>query len=797
VLVAGVLALVLFLRTVGERRADRADVPDARAAHPEPALALRPSNAEPTEPGDAASTRTAAEPTTVELTFRVLDYESDAPIASARLRTFEDSAPGTWTADERGECVVTVPAGASRFRMHVEADGYMHLALSWWPDPSMALHLARATTLIGRLLAADTGEALPGASIALPWDDCASAKAVADLAGRYELANVPLHFPDTAVLLKATGFADQRREFELRSDEPRIEQDFRLQRGIEIHGHVVDWVSGAGIADAMVERLTTEADGAFRGWLEGDLTAPTLEVRVAAREFCELAARIDSARIGDELLFRLPRGAVVEGVVRDGSGSPVPNASVAVRRDHDELTRRRARGIAMEPPAGEPLPEGWELKPWASVSMDSTDGEGRYRIENVVPWGQVLSVSAEADGYAEASRTIEAVGGPEEVTEVDLVLEPDATVAVPETALLGTLRLNGAAFDTARGHVRWKGATRSGEDWFNRGSFFAEVEPGALTLDVEVIGLPAGLEGSHVELASVPAELFVDLRMPTRPITGRVTYADGSAASGVDLKACWCKTSVSAKTAADGSFALAVPDEDQPYEVVATVPNDGASVADVRAGATDVNLVLQVPGRLLFRAVDAVTHAPIDELDLGLGWKRREQARFHHWDVYHLVPDAEGWMEDQLPAGRLDLIAATSETDHVPLLLEDVLVPAAGEPPRLELALARGFRVHVALAEGLEPPPPEVEIVLVEEAYFEQVQALPETDSWDGGPLGNAVVRRFVYFEGQQRTCELAALGPGRYRFKVEPPDIVVEPESVTLVEGENPPIELRWRYAK
>jgi hypothetical protein len=159
-------------------------------------------------------------------------------------------------------------------------------------------------------------------------------------------------------------------------------------------------------------------------------------------------------------------------------------------------------------------------------------------------------------------------------------------------------------------------------------------------------------------------------------------------------------------------------------------------------------------------------------------------------------PDADGWREQQFPSGRVDLIAGTRSADHVPRLLEDVLVPASAEPARIELVLARSLRVEVVLAEGLEPPPEGVEILLVEEAYFDQVRPLPETDSWESGPLGPAFVKRFAYFD-RKRTCEPGGLGPGRYRFKVEPPDIVVEPESVTLVEGENPPIELRWRYAK
>src|SRR5262245_42049810 len=138
-LLAGALALVVLPWTVGQRPRPVAGEKSAAPAKAEPEVPLVASAApqagtpadasDASAPIDAGSARTAAEPTPLVLTFRVLEKDTDAPIAGAHLRTYEDSAPGTWTTDERGECAVTLPAGAHDFRLHVEKEGFEHLAL--------------------------------------------------------------------------------------------------------------------------------------------------------------------------------------------------------------------------------------------------------------------------------------------------------------------------------------------------------------------------------------------------------------------------------------------------------------------------------------------------------------------------------------------------------------------------------------------------------------------------------------------------------------------------------------------
>src|SRR5262249_42594331 len=149
----------------------------------------------------------------------------------------------------------------------VEKEGFFHANadLERWDE--LTLRLARLASVSGRVVAADTGAPVAGATVELLHDHCHACPSngtSTDAPGRFELAAVP-RGRDVTFALAAADCAPQRRALELRADEEHAELDFRLQRGFELSGHVLDFQSGAGIPGAHVGEIVTDASGAFRG----------------------------------------------------------------------------------------------------------------------------------------------------------------------------------------------------------------------------------------------------------------------------------------------------------------------------------------------------------------------------------------------------------------------------------------------------------------------------------------------------------------------------------------------------
>jgi hypothetical protein len=69
----------------------------------------------------------------------------------------------------------------------------------------------------------------------------------------------------------------------------------------------------------------------------------------------------------------------------------------------------------------------------------------------------------------------------------------------------------------------------------------------------------------------------------------------------------------------------------------------------------------------------------------------------------------------------------------------------------------------------------------------------PRHGSWLGARLDGDIRSRLVSF-GEGRTAEVFLLAPGRYRFKVFPSEIAIEPEHVEIAHDHPAPVELRWR---
>ena len=129
-----------------------------------------------------------------------------------------------------------------------------------------------------------------------------------------------------------------------------------------------------------------------------------------------------------------------------------------------------------------------------------------------------------------------------------------------------------------RGGFTGVGRNGTGQEEFDAGGRYqVRVEPGEVTFRVEVSGLPSPLEGADFTVRVDPGvrtEHQVALRIPTRPIRGRVSFEDGSPAAGARIDASlpnedgsddyWNRLHFGTTTDVQGHYLVEVPTRQVP-----------------------------------------------------------------------------------------------------------------------------------------------------------------------------------------------------------------------------------------
>jgi protocatechuate 3,4-dioxygenase beta subunit len=753
-------------------------------------------------PGEEKESKVGTDPRAA-LRVRVLRAGDEQPLAGARVSSAQGTTPVVRTTDEQGWCSLPVDRAGDCVGVSAEKEGFAHACGCFEVSNELMLTLAPTSTLFGHVFAADTGRIVPGARILL-GDGCEHRESTTVLSrddGSYELPGAVLQ-EAVIIVLAAEGFPEQYKLYEIRSPGLRVEVDLRLERGIEIQGRVVDFESGAGIQVARVEWIEADGRGEFRGRIVPQPGAARVELRVEAPGHCQLRCGFALEQLASPLELRLPRNAIVEGTVRDGAGQPIAGASVRFDADYRARMKAQQDGVQPERTPLADLPKGWRLEPEDDHCTALTDELGRYRIANALPWAQAFELRGFADGFESSARPVERGGGPGEVTRVDLVLEHGRR----EAYVNGELWLNGSSFRTANGRVKWVGPERNGEGVVHDGVFHLSVEPGEVAFRVEVEGVPTPLEGAQFTLQverDAGIERRVELRTPTKALSGRVVFDDGGPAVGASVEASCAlqgagknyreRLHVSTKTEEDGTYRLEVPDLGRAQRVQARLDNSEHVLDDIQPGTDGVDFVLARSGALQFRFREADGGALLLAREFALAWKPVGEVDYRplYLDIL-LATDPDGWYEVRLPSGLVDLTAAERypRAGYHTTFVEGLRIRPQ-EPLQVEFAMKRGLVVELRLAPDLQPLPPDHCLVLVESDAFDEVKYLRETNSWEGGRLGAAIVQRFVRFD--ERTATLRGLAPGLFRFKVFPDDLVIEPSEVVLAEKRSEPVLVRW----
>ena len=746
--------------------------------------------------------RGAGQDVAFEMRVQVQDASDFQPVAGASVTFFDRASPAPVRTDEHGIALVPLARPRERARLHVE--GARHASWSRELDsaPTCRVELHPAASVSGRVLAADTGEPVPGATLELHYRDGSDGlRAVAGADGAFEFARVALR-ASAELEIRAPGFADSRRVFELRGGAARVRQDVHLVRGLELEGRVEDWVSGGAIAGARVDALEVAADGHFQGLVPASPVTGATGLDVTAPGHATLHVQLALPQRGG-LVFRLPALAGIEGRVTDPSGAPLADARVSFRADgsehdgpaHDE------NGAPLETTPLYDLPAGW------SYTFDGPEGtsgaDGRYRVL-VPPWTVGGKIVVSRAAFRPLTSDLPAIGEPGSVLARDVQLAPaDARVL-----LRGAVMLDGLTSDGLEGTVTWRGPTRSGSAVVRRGGFQAEVEPGDVRVQA-VLDLFPDAPSREVAARLEPGESAdLELDVTTRAaleatITGSVLFDGGVPVPGVEVVAsCTLPPEnepnffVHAFTDANGEYVLPVVDLRLTYTVAVTPlvragsPRETLVYQSIRAGTSDLDFKLLPRHHVFLRAREARTGTALaHERDVLFFARVRTGQRAGLYRLFPVldVPDADGWYEFWIEDSGVELLAlprAAQLPSYGAGLLRRVEFPAR-EPARLEFALAPGRELAVSLADDVEPWPSDHWLFLVEDGLAGQIDL--ERTSLSREDL----TARWAAFDGSGRAT-LRGLSSGTYRFEVIPGGLSVEP-AVVEVGANTDFVAVRW----
>jgi hypothetical protein len=432
VLAIVVVALLLLIGSAAFLALEPADAPGpAPAAEEEPAAtavesrgetttsrrprrpadettASEPAIAEP-ESGESAPEDGARSETVEQRHVRVtVTREGGSPVRGVRVTAFGrwgrvEVRPDPAETDVNGRATLTV-LGRATFRLRAttgqEAALGPRVSVERGATVEQVLVLAPAARLRGRVVAAATQSPVEEARViaALPTDDPFGLQVEAETSsdGSFALPMIPeSYFADPVTLtVKAEGYTEYGLNV-FAADLAGPPLQLELERGVTIRGRCVR-VGGVPVPEVGVSvwapRQTVHAETDDGGVFElvgvpadfGRIVFLPLEHAPRVLEGLASGGDLD---LGDVLL---EDGRPVTGVVVDGAGKPIPDASAQLRIDALDL----------------------------QVRFASTDAEGRFTLEHVSEGAHTLIVTEPALGDNWSERTAVVVkdvlaGGPD------------------------------------------------------------------------------------------------------------------------------------------------------------------------------------------------------------------------------------------------------------------------------------------------------------------------------------------------------------------------------------------------
>jgi hypothetical protein len=720
------------------------------------------------------------------------------PLPGAHVQWIGPEASVEGTSDVDGSCRLAWPPKGTRAELAVSAEGFFpHRQQYIATETKVTLYpLAR---LSGRVLDRESGAPIGGARLRVIWGRDGE-PVVSDAAGRYDALAVP-HGCSFPLSVEAHAYQQIIAPLILRADEPSPAHDVLLYRALVARFVVLDLTSGEPIAGALVQGRSATYTTNVEGLVEVDRSfRPADEthwVYVRASGHCSTDFELkDLDSLAAPIPLRVARSCRIEGVVLDPDGVAIRGIRVTASFDGEEFEWIRGSDGLSRPRSYPTWPPNARLDlSEPNHQAQHADELGKFAFDGFPAGLTSVQLEVDRDGAVLAHRQVGPLDAPGSIERVEIRLDPPSGAIVR-----GQLLLNGKPVS---GRVSWQGATLEGLNDVGADGLYelVDVEAGPVTLigepQTREMTLPkAGWAERRIQLergAQVECDLAAELSMSA--IGGRVVGPDGEPYGGAAIRlgsqspAGWFKST----SGEDGTWTAPVPQTDADFRVdTELVTQEGERVA--HAGDRDVDFHVARSALLRYRAQVAGSGEPVARLWLS---RRVDRDRFMTVGRPSRNPrDSEGWHQVELPEGEHEVFATVSGGEYQAAGHTVHLV--ASQVSEVVFELEPAFRLKLGLADGEPPLPAGYSVILVREQDWARVRAQRDGErihwTWDGRVESPQAQHSFDLEQVSGR--DFGGLAPGRYRFKVFPEDLLLEPAWID-VPAARELVELRWRLSR
>ncbi|MCA8912398.1 MAG: carboxypeptidase regulatory-like domain-containing protein [Planctomycetes bacterium] len=339
---------------------------------------------------------------------RVVDSVSHEGIAGARgtlmdidaIQSGRPPSPYSFTTDDKGYFSLnSLPA--SSYSMSIQADGYADYSswsntgrtnLSRGGETNLGdIPMMRSTGVSGRVIDAESGEPIEGASIELrkpqQWGGVSTSNASSDEEGLFHMQEVePGNY---SVRVRKEGYAISLLEGVTAEVGKELELgDIRLDHGMQLHGVVTGPDSAPlegvqielseppsanfnfGTSNRKVSDAISDEEGKF---VLGGVSEGKWQISAKLSGYADYNEAIEVGAKPEALTIRMTRGGSIRGRMLDADGNPVSGARIGAT-SHD------ARSYALFKSQPQMLAQ---LLLQEAVATERTDENGDFLLENV------------------------------------------------------------------------------------------------------------------------------------------------------------------------------------------------------------------------------------------------------------------------------------------------------------------------------------------------------------------------------------------------------------------------------
>jgi RNA polymerase sigma factor (sigma-70 family) len=366
-LLAAGLCMVALLRS--PNLAGRQPAPDTTTGALAAAQAPAPSRPLPRRTVPAPFEADASDSDKIRLRLQVVDAETSAGLASARVNAVYFYAGGVSErhqppADRDG--FVLIPQadkpGDKGMNIFVAAEGHVPKCLTWdeTTDANYTIRLDPALSVAGTVVD-EQGQPVAGVkiSVASPGVQPGQRESVAfnggnsdvvtDASGRWVCPYVPREYETVTLILTCDGYAVTHASVPVGKPES-ANATLVIKRGFTVTGRVLD-PEGHPVAEAKVRELhnfgrrkqstRTAGDGTFtlQGVWAPDPAEPKMNLIVQANGFAPQIQTVKCVEPTNIANFTLSKASIFRGRVVDEAGTPIPNATVRTDAGSDGLDK--------------------------------------------------------------------------------------------------------------------------------------------------------------------------------------------------------------------------------------------------------------------------------------------------------------------------------------------------------------------------------------------------------------------------------------------------------------------------